>query len=158
MFALFLFTFKGNIQCAKRVYIWPWDTLTVINGRSCIVRQKQWWNFLGKESWNLALALVKNPHHCKIYIKRSRYFFIRRKQNSPITSHAKLALCKECNQILLFSYICWRAGKSRFADSVSNRIFLKRGLQPHRGSCFFLNRAAVGWAVSCSAFVFFFCR
>ena len=36
----------------------------------------------------------------------SRYFFIRCKQNSPITSHAKLALCKECNQILLFSYIC----------------------------------------------------
>ena len=61
--------------------------------------------FSGEKKFKL-LALVKNLYHCKIYIKRSRYFFIRRKQNSPITSHAKLALCKECNQILLFSYIC----------------------------------------------------
>ena len=28
---LFLFTFEGNIQCAKRYYVWPWNTLTVIN-------------------------------------------------------------------------------------------------------------------------------
>ena len=61
--------------------------------------------FSGEKSSNLALTLVKNPYHRKIYIEMSRYFFIRRKQNSPITSHAKLALCKECNQILLFSYI-----------------------------------------------------
>ena len=35
--------------------------------------------FSGEKSKNLALALVKNPYHCKIYIERSRYFFIRRK-------------------------------------------------------------------------------
>ena len=58
-------------------------------------------------------------------------FFIRRKQNSPITSHTKLTLCKECNQILFFCIFAEGQEKSRFADSVSNRVFLKRGFQPH---------------------------
>ena len=31
--------------------------------------------------------------------ERSRYFFLRQKQNSPITSHARLASCKECFHI-----------------------------------------------------------
>ena len=60
--------------------------------------------FSGEKKLKLSLSARQKPL-CKIYIERSKYFFIRRKQNSPITSHAKLALCKECNQILLFSYI-----------------------------------------------------
>ena len=35
--------------------------------------------------------------------ERSRNFFLRRKQNYPITSHATTALCKECNQIRLYA-------------------------------------------------------
>ena len=38
-----------------------------------------------------------------IRFERTRYFFPRRKQNYPITSHATTALCKECNQIRLYA-------------------------------------------------------
>ena len=51
--------------------------------------------FSGEKKLKLSLSARQKPL-CKIYIERSKYFFIRRKQNSPITSHAKLALCKEC--------------------------------------------------------------
>ena len=61
--------------------------------------------FSGEKKLKLGLN-GRQKRRCKIFIEiRSRYFFIRRRQNSPITSHAKLALCKECNQILLFSYM-----------------------------------------------------
>ena len=43
--------------------------------------------------------------------ERSRNFFLRRKQNYPITSHATTALCKECNQIRLYAE---RKPESRF--------------------------------------------
>ena len=43
--------------------------------------------------------------------ERSRNFFLRRKQNYPITSHATTALCKECNQIRLYAE---RQPESRF--------------------------------------------
>ena len=41
---------KGIFNALKRYYVWPWNTLTVKNARSCIVGQKQWWNFLGKKN------------------------------------------------------------------------------------------------------------
>ena len=94
---------KGIFNALKRYYVWPWNTLTVINVRSCIVRQKQMVEFSGEKKVKTYSARQKPI--CKIYIERSRYFFIRRKQNSPITSHAKLALCKECNQIVFFVYL-----------------------------------------------------
>ena len=43
--------------------------------------------------------------------ERSRNFFLRRKQNYPITSHATTALCKEFNQIRLYAE---RQPESRF--------------------------------------------
>ena len=59
---LFLFTFEKSTQCAKKVLRLAMEYRTVINikKRSCLLSQKQWQNFLGKKSLNLALALVKN--------------------------------------------------------------------------------------------------
>ena len=96
MFALFLFTFKGNIQCAKKVLRLAME---YADGDKCKIvysSPEAMVEFSGEKKLKLSLSAI-----CKIYIERSRYFFIRRKQNSPIISHAKLALCKECNQILL---------------------------------------------------------
>ena len=53
---------------------------------------------------------VKNPVNLYSF-ERSRNFFLRRKQNYPITSHATTALCKECNQICLYAE---RQPESRF--------------------------------------------
>ena len=97
MFALFLFTFKGNIQCAKKVLRLAME---YADGDKCKIvysSPEAMKEFSGEKKLKLSLSARQ---------KRSRYFFIRRKQNSPFTSHAKLALCKECNQILLFLYIC----------------------------------------------------
>ena len=105
MFALFLFTFKGNIQCAKKVLPLAME---YADGDKCKIvysSPEVMVEFSGEKKLKLSLSARQKPIF-KIYIERSRYFFIRRRQNSPITSHAKLGLCKECNQILLFSYIC----------------------------------------------------
>ena len=60
---LFLFTFEGNIQCAKKGITSPCNALMVTNN-IVLLRQKQWWNFLGKIVKTLALA--KNPFNaCK---------------------------------------------------------------------------------------------
>ena len=77
---------KGIFNALKRYYVWPWNTLTVI--KIVYSSPEAMVEFSGERKLKLSLS-------CKIYIKRSRYFFIRLKQNSPITSHAKLALCKE---------------------------------------------------------------
>ena len=107
MFALFLFTFKGNIECAKKVLRLAME---YADGDKCKIvysSPEAMVEFSGGKKLKLSLSAVfVKKSICKIYIERSRYFFIRRRQNSPITSHTKLALCKECNQILLFSYIC----------------------------------------------------
>ena len=71
----------------KRYYVWPWNTLTVINLRSCLLRQKQWWNFLGKISLSARQKYLLTYVNLWLF-ERSRYFFLRQKQNSPITSHA----------------------------------------------------------------------
>ena len=102
---LLLFTFKGNIQCAKKVLRLAME---YADGDKCKIvysSPEAMVEFSGEKKLKLSLSARQKPIS-KIYIERSRYFFIRRRQNSPITSHAKLALCKECNQILLFSYIC----------------------------------------------------
>ena len=41
-------------------------------------------------------------------------FFLRGKQRSPILSDAKPTLRKECNQIRLPVYICWKAARVTF--------------------------------------------
>ena len=53
---------------------------------------------------NLKLSLIARQRNLLTYLnlqsfERSRYFFLRQKQNSPITSHARLASCKECFHI-----------------------------------------------------------
>ena len=103
MFALFLF--KGDIQCAKKVLRLAMEYADGDKFKIVYSSPEAMVEFSGKKKLKLGLNACQKPI-CKIYVERSRYFFIRRKQNSPITSHAKLALCKECNQILLFSYIC----------------------------------------------------
>ena len=52
----------------------------------------------------LKLSLSARQKNLLTYVnlwsfERSRYFFLRQKQNSPITSHARLASCKECFHI-----------------------------------------------------------
>ena len=44
-------------------------------------------------------------------MKDQGFFFLRRKQNYPITSHARTVPCKECNQIRLYAE---RQPESRF--------------------------------------------
>ena len=102
MFALFLFTFKGNIQCAKKVLHLAMEYADSDKCKIVYSSPEAMVEFSGEKKLKLSLIRARQKPICK----RSRHFFIRRKQNSPITSHAKLALCKECNQILLFSYIC----------------------------------------------------
>ena len=105
MFALFLFTFKGNIQCAKKVLRLAKE---YADGDKCKIvysSPEAMVEFSGEKKLKLSLSAHQNPH-VKFILKGQGIFFIRLGQNSPITSHAKLALCKECNQILLFSYIC----------------------------------------------------
>ena len=102
MFALFLLTFKGNIQCAKKVLRLAME---YADGDKCKIMSSSpeaMVEFSGEKKLKLSLSARQKPF-CKINIERSWYFFIRRKQNSPITSQAKLELCKGCNQILLFS-------------------------------------------------------
>ena len=55
-----------------------------------------------KWTWKDKKHSARQKPICKFILKGQGFFFIRRKQNSPITSHAKLTLCKECNQILFF--------------------------------------------------------
>ena len=83
MFALFLFTFKGDIQCAKKVLRLAME---YADGDKCKIvysspDQKQWWNFLGEKELKLSLSARQKPL-CEIDFERSRYFFIRRKHNS----------------------------------------------------------------------------
>ena len=50
---------KGIFNALKRYCVWLWNTLTVINVRSCLLRQKQWWNFLrGKKKLKLSLIVI----------------------------------------------------------------------------------------------------
>ena len=84
----------------KGYYVWPWNALTVIN-KIVFTSLEAMVEFSGKELKPKRLS--KTPLYS---FERSRYFFVGRKQISTITSHAKLTLCKECNQIHLFSYIC----------------------------------------------------
>ena len=106
MFALFLFTFKGNIQCAKKVLRLAME---YADGDKCKIvysSPEAMVEFSGKELKPKRLSKTPLTYVNLYSFERSRYFLVGRKQISTITSHAKLTLCKECNQILLFSYIC----------------------------------------------------
>ena len=141
MFALFLFTFKGDIQCAKKVLRLAMEYADSDKCKIVYSSLEAMVEFSGEKKLKLSLSARQKPIR-KIYIERSRYFFIRRKQNSPITSHAKLTLCKECTPF--FVYLLkgrrveprYQGGKMRDPGneveeshvSHANRVFLKRGL------------------------------
>ena len=65
-----------------------------------------------KWTWKDKKHSARQKPMCKFILKGQGVFFIRRKQNSLITSHAKLTLCKECNQILFFRIFA--EGQPRF--------------------------------------------
>ena len=101
---MFLFTLERNIQCAKKVLRLAMEYRTVIN-KIVLTSPEAMVEFsLGKK---LKLLTAVNLYS----FERSRNFFLRRKQNYPITSHATTALCKECNQIRLYAE---RQPESRF--------------------------------------------
>ena len=87
MFALFLFTFKGNIQCAKTVLRLAMEYADSDKCKIVYSSPEAMVEFSGGKKLKLSLSARQKPIR-KIYIERSRYFFIRRKQNYPITSHA----------------------------------------------------------------------
>ena len=134
---------KGIFNALKRYYIWPWNTLTVINVRSCIVRQKQWWNFLsarqnpyvkfilkGQGIFSLdvdkilRLQVTLNSRYAKNVIRYSffRTNLLKGRRVQPRSQGGKM---RDPGNEVEESHV-----------SQTNRIFLKRGLQPHRGSCF----------------------
>ena len=71
MFALFLFTFKGNIQCAKKVLRLAME---YADGDKCKIvysSPEAMVEFSGGKKLKLSLSARQKPI-CKIYIKRSR--------------------------------------------------------------------------------------
>ena len=101
---LFLFTFERNIQCAKKVLRLAMEYRTVIN-KIVFTSPEAMVEFSGGKKLKLLTSV-------NLYsFERSRNFFLRRKQNYPITSQATTVLCKECNQIRLYAE---RQPESRF--------------------------------------------
>ena len=123
---------KGIFNALKRYYVWPWNTLTVINVRSCIVGQKQWWNFLGKKVKNLALVLVKNPY-VKFILKGQGIFSldVNKILRLQVTLNSRYA-----NNVIRYSFFRIFAERQESHVSRTNRVVLKGSLQPHCGSCF----------------------
>ena len=135
MFALFLFTFKGNIQCAKKVLRLAME---YADGDKCKIvysLPEAMVEFSGEKKLKLGLSARQKPI-CKIYIERSRYFFIRRKQVMLNSRYAK--------NVIRYSFFRIFAEGQESHFSQTNRVFLKRGLQPHRGSCFLMNYLLLG--------------
>ena len=89
----FPFTFEGNIQCAKKVLRLA-SAIECADGddkNKIVVTSTEAMEF-SRENY-LNLSALENPFNL---LGRSRYFFLRRPQNSPITSHARPTI-KECN-------------------------------------------------------------
>ena len=128
MFALFLFTSKGNIQCAKKVLRLAME---YTNGDKCKIEYSSpeaMMEFSGEKKLKLPI--------CKIYIERSRYFFIRRKKilRLQVTLNSRYA-----KNVIRYSFFRIFAEGQESHVSQTNCVFLKRGLQPHRGSCSYMN-------------------
>ena len=99
---LFLFTFEGNIQCAKKVLRLAMEHADGDKCKIVFTSPEVMMEF--SEEKKLKLSLNAHQKNLLTYVnlwsfERSRYFFLRQKQNSPITSHARLASCKECFHI-----------------------------------------------------------
>ena len=75
MFALFLFTFKGDIQCAKKVLRLAME---YADGDKCKIvysSPEAMVEFSGEKRLKLGLNACQKPI-CKIYVERSRYFLL----------------------------------------------------------------------------------
>ena len=77
MFALFLFTFKENIKCAKKYYVWPWNALTVIN-KIVFTSIEAMVEFSGKKLKPKRLSKTPLTYVNLYSFERSRYFFVGR--------------------------------------------------------------------------------
>ena len=131
MFALFLFTFKGNIQCAKKVLRLAME---YADGDKCKIvysSPEKMVEFSGGKKLKLSLSARQKPI-CKIYIERSRYFSL--DVNKIIRFQVTLNSRYAKNVIRYSLFRIFAEGQESHV-SQANRVFLKRGLQPHRGSC-----------------------
>ena len=88
---LFLFTFEGNIQCAIKVLRLAMEHTDGDKCKIVFTSPEAMMELSGEKKLKPSLsARQKN---------KSRYFFLRYKQNSPVTSHARFKPCKECFHI-----------------------------------------------------------
>ena len=124
MFALFLFTFKGNIQCAKKVLRLAME---YADGDKCKIvysSPEAMVEFSGKKKLKL-IVLVKNPY---VNLYKGQGIFsldvnkILRLQVTPNSRYAK--------NVIRYSFFRIFADWQESHVSQTNRVFLKRGLQP----------------------------
>ena len=78
-----MFTFERNIQCAKKVLRLAMEYRTVIN-KIVFTSPEAMVEFSGEKKLKLSLSACQ-----KYSFERSRYFFLRGKQTSRITNHAR---------------------------------------------------------------------
>ena len=78
-----------------------------------------------KWTWKDKKHSARQKPMCKFILKGQGVFSLDVNKILRLQATLKLTLCKECNQILFFSYICWRARESRLAESVSNRVLIR---------------------------------
>ena len=127
MFALFLFTFKGNIQCAKEVLRLAME---YADGDKCKIvysSPEAMVEFSGEKN----LVLVKNPY-VKFILKGQGIF------SSDVDKILRLQVTlnsRYAKNVIRYSFFRIFAEGQESHVSHTNRVFLKRGLQPHRGSC-----------------------
>ena len=136
MFALFLFTFKGNIQCAKKVLRLAME---YADGDKCKIvysSPEAMVEFSGEKK----LMLVKNPY-VKFILKGQGVFSldVNKIIRLQVTLNSRYA-----KNVIRYSFFRIFAEGQESHDrepgtgyvSQTNRVSLKHGLQPHRGSCF----------------------
>ena len=105
---LFLFTIEGNIQCVIKVLRLAMEHA---DGDKCKIDGVYFARSNDGICWGkkLKLSLSACQKTLSSYVnlqsfERSRYFFLRHEQNSPITSHARLASCISQTALSLFAY------------------------------------------------------
>ena len=99
---LFLFTFEGNIQCAIKVLRLAMDHADGAKCKIVFTSPEAMMEFSGEKKLKLSLSARQKTLLSYVNLKsfeRSSYSFLRHEQKSPITSHARLASCKECFHI-----------------------------------------------------------
>ena len=131
MFALFLFTFKGNIQCAKKVLRLAME---YTDGDKCKIvysSPEAMVEVSGEKKLKLSFSAVKNPY-VKFILKGQGIFSLDLNKilRLQVTLNSRYA-----KNVIRYSFFRIFAERQESHVSQTNRVFLKRGLQPHRGSC-----------------------